>query len=63
MIRLVKEIDVDEGDLSGAINIFHYYEEGTYTASVGGRTGRKTFRRMVEVREWKILNYSKTVKA
>lgn len=34
MIRLVKEIDVNEGSLSGAINIFHYYEDGTYTASV-----------------------------
>lgn len=34
MIRLVKEIDVNEGNLSGAINIFHYYEDGTYTASV-----------------------------
>lgn len=34
MIRLVKEIDVNEGNLSGAINIFHCYEDGTYTASV-----------------------------
>lgn len=34
MIRLVKEIDVNECDLSGAINIFHCYEDGTYTASV-----------------------------
>jgi len=34
MIRLVKEIDVNEVSLSGAINIFHYYEDGTYTASV-----------------------------
>lgn len=34
MIRLVKEIDVNEGNLSGTINIFHYYEDGTYTASV-----------------------------
>lgn len=34
MIRLVKEIDVNEGNLSGMINIFHYYEDGTYTASV-----------------------------
>lgn len=34
MIRLVKEIDVNEGNLSGAINIFFWDEEGTYTASV-----------------------------
>ena len=34
MIRLVKEIDVNEGDLSGAINIFFWDEEVTYTASV-----------------------------
>lgn len=34
MIRLVKEIEVNEGNLSGAINIFHYYEDGTYTVSV-----------------------------
>lgn len=34
MIRLVKEIDVNEGNLSGAINIFFWDEEVTYTASV-----------------------------
>lgn len=34
MIRLVKEIEINEGGLSGAINIFFWDEEGTYTASV-----------------------------
>lgn len=34
MIRLVKEIEINEGNLSGAINIFFWDEEGTYTASV-----------------------------
>lgn len=34
MIRLIKEIEINEGNLSGAINVFFLDEEGTYTASV-----------------------------
>ena len=34
MIKLVKEIEINEGNLSGAINIFFWDEAGTYTASV-----------------------------
>lgn len=34
MIRLIKEIEINEGNLSGAINVFFLDEEGTYTVSV-----------------------------